>query len=104
VVPLRAGGGTRLKILEAWAAGLPVVSTTIGAAGLDGKNGEHLALADTPQAMAEVVARLLQDPQWACALARSARRLAEERYDWPAIAAGLSNLLGDVTQRKKAVS
>ncbi len=59
VVPLLAGSGTRFKILEAWAAALPVVSTTIGAEGLPVRDGEHMLLADTAAAFAEAVSRLL---------------------------------------------
>jgi glycosyltransferase involved in cell wall biosynthesis len=93
VVPLRAGGGTRLKILEAFAAELPVISTRIGASGLKAEHGEHLLLADTPETMAEGVVQLLQDPEQAERLARRARRLAEDRYDWSRSGADLSNLL-----------
>ena len=93
VVPLRSGGGTRLKILEAFAAELPVVSTSVGAAGLAARSGEHLLLADTPRDLADGVARLLQEPERARTLARRARHLVEERYDWSAISATLSDLL-----------
>ncbi|WP_395144982.1 glycosyltransferase family 4 protein [Armatimonas sp.] len=94
VVPLRAGGGTRLKILEAWAAGLPVVATTIGAAGLDGStDGEHLLMADTPTRFAQQTAALLRDPEKRRALAQSARTLAEARYDWDAIVLKLEECL-----------
>lgn len=100
VVPLRAGGGTRLKVLEAWAAGLPVVSTTLGAAGLGACDGKQAVLADTPQAMADAVARLLQHPEQAQTLAHHARRLVEERYDWTVIVDGLSDLLEAAANKK----
>lgn len=94
VVPLRYGGGTRLKILEAWAAELPVVATSVGAAGLDARDGEHLRLADTPEAFAAAVRDLLREPERiGVPLAQRARRLACERYDWSAIGADLSDLL-----------
>jgi glycosyltransferase involved in cell wall biosynthesis len=99
VVPLRRGGGTRLKILEAFAAGLPVVSTTCGARGIHAASGRHLLLADTPDDIAGAVVRLLQRPDEAASLAREARRLVEEHYDWPAIASGLSDLLERVAAR-----
>jgi glycosyltransferase involved in cell wall biosynthesis len=99
VVPLRAGGGTRLKILEAFAAGLPVVATARGAAGIQAEHGRHLLLADTPDEIVSGVARLLQRPDEAASLAREARRLVEEHYDWPAIASGLSDLLERVAAR-----
>lgn len=102
VVPLRAGGGTRLKILEAFAAGLPVVATTRGAAGIGAEHGRHLLLADTPDDIVAGVARLLQRPVEAASFAREARRLVEERYDWPAIASGLSDLLERVAAKKES--
>lgn len=93
VVPLLGGGGTRLKILEAWAAYLPVVSTTIGAVGLAGEDGLQLAIADTAGAFADKVVYLLRQPAEAEQLAQNAYRLACERYDWSAIGANLSRHL-----------
>jgi rhamnosyltransferase len=86
VVPLRAGSGTRLKLLEAFAAGLPVVSTTLGAEGIDGVAGEHLLLADDAAGLARAVDRLLGDAELAARLAANAMRLARDRYDWAASA------------------
>jgi polysaccharide biosynthesis protein PslH len=82
VVPLRTGGGTRLKILEAMALGTPVVATPKGAEGLGARDGEHLLLADTPRAFAECVTRLLHDPAERTRLARNARQFVEALYDW----------------------
>lgn len=91
VVPLRSGGGTRLKILEAWAAGVPTVATQIGAAGLEGSHdGEHLLLADTPAVFAEKTVALLSGLGTRQQLARNARALAESRYDWDVIVETLS--------------
>ena len=89
VVPLRAGSGTRLKILEALALGRAVVSTSIGAQGLDVVPGEHLELADDPGAFSEAVLRLIGDPAWRERLGRSGRRLVVERYAWSALASRL---------------
>lgn len=101
-VPLRSGGGTRLKILEAWAAGVPVVSTTIGAAGLDGEPEKHFLRADTPETIADAVARILREPQGIGAeLARNARLLAEQRYDWSAIGDRLCALLETARKQKQ---
>lgn len=83
VVPLRAGGGTRLKILESMALGRPVVSTTVGCEGLEVRDGEHLLVADEPRTLAAKVVALLQDGDLRCALAARARRLVERRYAWP---------------------
>ena len=62
IVPLLAGSGTRLKIIEAWAAGVPVVSTSLGAEGLSARDGEHLLVADSPRAFQEAVSSLLANP------------------------------------------
>jgi glycosyltransferase involved in cell wall biosynthesis len=85
VVPLRLGTGTRLKILEGFAHGIPVVSTTIGAAGLDVRSGEHLLLADTPTEFASACARLLGDQALRAQVVDAARRLVESTYDWRTI-------------------
>ena len=85
-VPLRIGGGSRLKILEALATGLPVVSTRVGAEGLSLRDGEHLVLADEPEAMAAELVRSLREPARALELAGAGRRLVLERYDWDMLA------------------
>jgi polysaccharide biosynthesis protein PslH len=82
VVPLRYGAGTRIKIIEAMAAGLPVVSTSKGSEGIAASDGRHLLLADTPEDFAGAVARLMGDRGLAEHLARHARQLVEERYSW----------------------
>ena len=82
VVPLRAGSGTRVKILEAWAAGRPVVSTTLGAEGLSARDGEHLLLADTPEHFAEAVSSLLESVELRNSLGRAGRRLYEKEFTW----------------------
>jgi len=82
VVPLLAGGGTRLKILEAAACGVPVVSTPVGAEGLDLTDGLEIRLAAEPEEFASVVASLLADPDARRAQAAAARRRVETRHDW----------------------
>lgn len=82
IVPLRIGGGTRIKIFEAMAMEAPVVSTTIGAEGLPVQDGEHLVIADDPGAMARAIARLLVDQPAAQALGRRAAALVRTRYSW----------------------
>jgi glycosyltransferase involved in cell wall biosynthesis len=82
IVPLRAGSGTRFKILEAWAAGRAVVSTMIGAEGLGAVDGEQLLLADTPERFAEAVSALLDSAELRRRLGRAGRRLYEERFTW----------------------
>ncbi|HPQ13780.1 MAG TPA: glycosyltransferase family 4 protein [Bryobacteraceae bacterium] len=80
VAPLLAGSGTRVKILEAWAAGRAVVSTSLGAEGLPVRSGEHLLLADSPEAFAEAVSRLLASPEERLRLGRAGRALYEKRF------------------------
>ena len=85
-VPLEAGGGTRIKIVEAFAAGVPVVSSPIGCEGIAGRDGEHLLIAPR-DAFADAVTAVLTDPGAAAARAGAARQLAERHYDWWAIGA-----------------
>ena len=82
VVPLRAGGGMRVKILEAWARGVPVVATTIGAEGITYRAGENILIADTPQEFAECVLAILRDPALAEQLSLAGRAAVEQHYDW----------------------
>jgi polysaccharide biosynthesis protein PslH len=84
-VPLRLGGGTRLKIMEAMAAGLPVVSTIVGAQGIDAVEGEDFLLADDPAEFAARTARLLKDAGLRQALSRNGRRRVEDCYSWQAL-------------------
>jgi hypothetical protein len=93
VVPLRQGGGTRLKILEAMALGTPVVSTSKGAEGLDVRHGEHLLIADDPETFAGHVTDLIDTPLRARALAANARRLIAERYTWSRLGLQLEQVL-----------
>lgn len=96
IVPLRAGGGTRLKILEAMAMGRPVVSTTIGCEGIEAEHGRHLLIADTAVEFATAVRRLLRDPGEAASLARRARQLVEQRYDWRVLGERLARIQASV--------
>lgn len=86
VVPLRIGGGSRLKILEAQAMKLPVVSTTIGAEGLEVTHGQNILLADTPTTFAAAVTSLLQDRQHAKDLGEEGRALVVDKYQWHLLA------------------
>ena len=82
VVPLETGAGMRVKILDAWCWGLPVISTTIGAEGLGVTDGEQLLLADTAELFAEQLIHVLQDHTLAARLSDSGRATVEQRYDW----------------------
>ncbi len=93
VVPLRIGGGTRLKIFEAMAMGKAVVSTTVGAEGLPIVPGEHLLIADEPHTFARAVVRLMRDTDRRERLGAAARALVVARYDWSAVAGSLEDAL-----------
>ncbi len=82
VVPVRAGGGMRVKIVDGWQWGLPIVSTTIGAEGIDTRPGENILLADEPGAFADAVLSVLTDAELNQSLRREGRRWVEEHYDW----------------------
>jgi polysaccharide biosynthesis protein PslH len=85
-VPLRIGGGSRLKILEALACGLPVVSSRVGAEGLALRPGQDYTLADTPEEMIEALANCLRQPERARAQASQGKQTVCRRYDWPMLA------------------
>lgn len=89
VVPLRVGGGTRLKIVEALAMGAPVLSTSIGAEGLELTPGREIALADEPPAFARAVLELLSDEARRTALARAGQERVRALYPWPTLAHAL---------------
>jgi polysaccharide biosynthesis protein PslH len=82
VVPLRAGGGMRVKILDTWCWGLPIVSTTIGAEGLEIRDGENILIADEPAALVQAVSRAYQDHELNQRLRLNGRRWVEDNYDW----------------------
>jgi len=92
VVPMRMGSGTRLKVLEALAAGVPVVSTRLGMEGIAANAAEYALLAESPAAFARAVLRLLDQPALAATLARRGRALAEQHYDWARLAPRLPTL------------
>ena len=98
-MPLRIGGGTRLKIYEAMATAKAVVSTTVGAEGLDVHHGRDIILADDPRAFAQAVIMLLRDPQVRRRYEKAAVETAA-RYDWPAIGERFSEVLQAVAEKK----
>jgi len=85
VAPLRMGGGTRLKLLEAMAMGKPVVATRLGAEGYPVTHGREMLLADRPAQFAAAVVKLLRQPALRAELGRAGRAFVEQRYDWRAI-------------------
>ncbi len=84
IVPVLAGSGTRVKIIEAWAAGVPVVSTTLGAEGLRARAGEHLLLADDAQGFQDAVSSLLSSPALSKRIGGAGRQLFECEFTWEA--------------------
>jgi len=85
VVPLRVGGGTRLKILDAWAMGKAIVSTSVGCEGLDAVDGQNILIRDDPTAFAAAVTTVLGNPALRASLERNARLTAEQKYSWEVI-------------------
>jgi polysaccharide biosynthesis protein PslH len=85
VAPLRVGGGTRLKILDAWAMGKAVVSTSVGCEGLDARDGQNILIRDTTEGFADAVQTVLTDKRLRQALGSEARRTVENSYDWEVI-------------------
>jgi len=96
IVPLRVGGGTRLKIFEAMSMGKAVVSTSIGAEGLPVRDGEHLLLADDPASFAQMVVNLHREPERRRQIGIAARKLVKENCSWTQVAKGFSDVLSEV--------
>jgi polysaccharide biosynthesis protein PslH len=96
VVPLRIGGGTRLKILDAWAMGKAVVSTSVGCEGLDAIDGQNILIRDDPAAFAAAVMMVLRDPGLRASLERNARATAEQKYSWMVIGEKMRRVYGEV--------
>lgn len=92
VAPLRVGGGTRLKLMEAMAMGVPIVSTTVGAEGFPVTHAQELLLADTPIAFAEAVLELLQNPTRRAKVGQSGQQFAQENYDWKTLVPRLAQV------------
>jgi glycosyltransferase involved in cell wall biosynthesis len=105
IVPLRIGGGTRLKIFEAMAMGKAVVSTTIGAEGLPVTPGHDIVIADDPAEFARSVVDLIRDDAARRRIETAARQLVVERYDWSAVAQDFEHALtrsGDLQEIRRA--
>ena len=101
VVPLRSGGGTRVKVLEAFAHRLPVVSTTIGCEGLDVVDGVHVLLADEPSTFARACSTLIAEPERRARLADAAFGLYSDRFRWAELRPCIVRLATDVASRAR---
>lgn len=99
VIPLNAGGGMRVKILNALAQGVPMVSTTVGCEGISVTNGEDILIADTPQAFADETVRLLTDAALNEQLTRTGRRTVEQRYDYRQACRPLDAIYGSLVEQ-----
>jgi glycosyltransferase involved in cell wall biosynthesis len=95
---MRMGSGSRLKVLEALAAGVPVVSTRLGMEGIAVNAEEYALVAETPQAFADAVLRLLGDGVLAARLAARGRALVDERYDWARLTPRLPTLYAELAE------
>jgi glycosyltransferase involved in cell wall biosynthesis len=102
IVPLRIGGGTRLKILDALAMGKAIVSTSIGCEGLDVTHDQDIVVADEPRAFADQVLGLLAEPARAASLGEAGRQLVLDRYDWTAVGLGLARAYDEAVRRGRA--
>jgi len=97
IVPLRAGGGMRVKIIDGWSWGLPIVSTSIGAEGIEVADGENILLGDTPAALAEHVVRVLRNPALGERLRVQGRAWVEKNYHWCNVYPMWDNVYAELT-------
>jgi glycosyltransferase involved in cell wall biosynthesis len=102
IVPLRIGGGTRLKIYEAMAMEKTIVSTTVGAEGLSVTNGVDLLLADTPQAFADSIVKVLTDENFARGLAQQAAATVREKFSWCRVTANFAEVCEQTLAKRLA--
>lgn len=102
VVPLRIGGGTKLKTLEAMAMGLPIVSTSIGAQGLDVESGRHLYIADSPEDFTAHTVELLKSHAKAVSIGAEARRLVKQKYSWTGIMGDIERKLINLFRKRES--
>ena len=103
VVPLRMGGGTRLKVLDGLAMGKSMVTTALGCEGIDVRDGEHLLVANAAGDFARQVLRLMDDPELGARLGRNGRALVERQYGWASVTDRLESFYREMLEHKAAV-
>jgi GT2 family glycosyltransferase/glycosyltransferase involved in cell wall biosynthesis len=103
VCPILTGAGVRVKILEAFASGIPVVSTPLGAEGLAATSGSELLLANSPEEFSEACLTLLEQPQLAHSIAAGAHQLVKTRYDWPVVITELERVYQELVSSRRKV-
>jgi glycosyltransferase involved in cell wall biosynthesis len=103
VVPLRVGGGTRLKILDAWSMGKAIVSTSVGCEGLETVDGRNILIRDDAKGFAAAVVQVLRDGELRDRLGREGRNTVERHYAWPIVGRHLSSVYMDLIEGKSAV-
>ncbi len=101
VVPLRMGGGTRLKVLESMSMKKPIVSTAVGSEGIDVRNGESILLADDPAEFADAVVRLLRDQPLRFRMIQNGYELVRSRYEWSVIGQELEKIYGTIVSSQE---
>lgn len=94
VIAVRAGGGMRVRILEAFARGMPVVTTSVGLEGITARPGKDILVEDSPVEFAEAILNLLNDPKLCAQLAKNGRQLAVEQYDWQVVLKKMDDIYG----------
>jgi glycosyltransferase involved in cell wall biosynthesis len=106
VIPVRAGGGMRVRILEGFAYGEAIVTTTVGLEGIEAESGKEVLVADSPQEFAEAVITLLEKFELRKEIAQSGRKLVERRYDWQVVLQGMDDIYQGVgiSDQKDSVS
>lgn len=100
VIAVRAGGGMRVRILEAFARGMPVVTTTVGLEGIEATPGEHVLVEDSPTEFARATVKLLEDDFLRSHLAKNGRLLAETHYDWQVVLSKMDAIYGHASARE----
>lgn len=104
VVPLRVGGGTRLKILDAWSMGKAIVSTSVGCEGLDTVPGDNILVADAPRAFADAVVQVLRNSDLRTRLGTGGRKTVERTYSWDVIGESMNRLYRSVERPERTAS